>query len=178
LPFFSFLNFTGTNYPKIFLMENTHFDPTDVLILQLLQHDARLTNKEIADKTGRSVTPVYERIKRLEQDGVIEGYKAILNKDKIGRSLIAYTNVQLKEHSKPMLQAFEKSIVQIEEVLECMHLTGTYDYLLKIAVADIHEYHDFLTNKLAALPNIGTVQSGFVMNEVKRSLAFPIRQHN
>ena len=157
-------------------MEKPHFDPTDVLILQLLQHDARLTNKEIADKTGKSVTPVYERIKRLEQDGVIEGYKAILNKDKIGRSLIAYTNVQLKEHSKPMLQAFEKSIVQIEEVLECMHLTGTYDYLLKIAVADIHEYHDFLTNKLAALPNIGTVQSGFVMNEVKRSLAYPIRQ--
>ena len=151
-----------------------HFDSTDARILQLLQHDARLTNKEIADKTGRSVTPIYERIRRLEADGVIEGYKAILNKDKIGRSLIAYTNVQLKEHSKPMLRDFEKAIVQIEEVMECMHLTGTYDYLLKVAVADIHAYHDFLTNKLAALPNIGTVQSGFVMNEVKRSLAYPV----
>ena len=75
-----------------------------------------------------------------------------------------------------MLQAFEKSIVEIDEVLECMHLTGTYDYLLRIAVADIHEYHDFLTNKLAALPNIGMVQSGFVMNEVKRSLAYPINK--
>lgn len=150
------------------------FDKTDALILQLLQHDARLTNKEIADKTGKSVTPVYERIKKLEQDGVIEGYKAVLNKDKIGRSLIVYTNVQLKEHSNRILFEFEKSIVQLEEVMECMHLTGTYDYLLKIAVSDIHAYHDFLTNKLAALPNIGTVQSGFVMNEVKRSLAYPV----
>ncbi|MCU0387693.1 MAG: Lrp/AsnC family transcriptional regulator [Chitinophagaceae bacterium] len=155
-------------------MENLIFDTTDIRILQLLQHDARLTNKEIADKTGKSVTPVYERIKRLEAEGVIEGYKALLNKDKIGRALIAYTNVQLKEHSKPMLRDFEKAIVQIEEVMECMHLTGTYDYLLKVAVADIHAYHDFLTNKLAALPNIGTVQSGFVMNEVKRSLAYPL----
>lgn len=155
-------------------MESHLLDATDVRILQLLQHDARLTNKEIADKTGKSVTPVYERIRRLEAEGVIEGYKAILNKDKIGRSLIAYTNVQLKEHSKTMLRDFEKAIVQIEEVLECMHLTGTYDYLLKVAVADINAYHDFLTNKLAALPNIGTVQSGFVMNEVKRSLAYPV----
>lgn len=155
-------------------MEGHLLDATDVRILQLLQHDARLTNKEIADKTGKSVTPVYERIRRLEAEGVIEGYKAILNKDKIGRSLIAYTNVQLKEHSKTMLRDFEKAIVQIEEVLECMHLTGTYDYLLKVAVADINAYHDFLTNKLAALPNIGTVQSGFVMNEVKRSLAYPV----
>lgn len=157
------------------LMEKPGFDPTDVRILQLLQCDARLTNKEIADKTGKSVTPIYERIKRLETDGVIEGYHAILNKDKIGRSLIAYTNVQLKEHSRTMLHAFEKAIVQIEEIMECMHLTGTYDYLLKIAVADMQEYHDFLTNKLAALPNIGTVQSGFVLNEVKRSHAYPIR---
>jgi DNA-binding Lrp family transcriptional regulator len=160
--------------PENILMEKPQFDATDVLILQLLQHDARLTNKEIADKTGKSVTPIYERIRRLEAEGVIEKYIALLNKDKIGRSLIAYTNVQLKEHSKSMLKAFEKAIVQIEEVMECMHLTGTHDYLLKIAVADMHEYHDFLTNKLAALPNIGTVQSGFVLNEVKRSLAFPI----
>lgn len=150
------------------------FDATDARILQLLQHDARLTNKEIADKTGKSVTPVYERIRRMEQEGVITGYTALLNKDKIGRALIAYTNVQLKEHSNAMLREFEKAIVQIEEVMECMHLTGTYDYLLKVAVADIHAYHDFLTNKLAALPNIGTVQSGFVMNEVKRSLAYPV----
>ena len=91
-------------------MESHLLDATDVRILQLLQHDARLTNKEIADKTGKSVTPVYERIRRLEAEGVIEGYKAILNKDKIGRSLIAYTNVQLKEHSKTMLRDFEKAI--------------------------------------------------------------------
>jgi Lrp/AsnC family transcriptional regulator, leucine-responsive regulatory protein len=161
--------------PKNILMEKPQFDATDVRILQLLQHDARLTNKEIADKTGKSITPIYERIKRLEAAGVIEGYKAILNKDKIGRSLIAYTNVQLKEHSKTMLRAFEKTIVQIDEVMECMHLTGTHDYLLKIAVADMHEYHSFLTNKLAALPNIGTVQSGFVLNEVKRNHGYPIK---
>jgi DNA-binding Lrp family transcriptional regulator len=155
-------------------METPIFDQTDALILKLLQHDARLTNKEIADKTGKTVSPIYERIKKLEQEGVIEGYKAVLNKDKIGLSLIAYTNVQLKEHSKVMLDAFEKSIVQIDEVMECMHLTGSFDYLLKIAVKDMHAYHSFLTEKLADLPNIGTVQSGFVMNEVKKSQAYAI----
>ena len=149
-------------------------DNTDVHILQLLQHDARLTNKEIADKLGKTITPVYERIKWLEKEGFIQCYVAVLDKDKIGKGLIAYTNVQLKEHAHTMLMAFEKDIIQFSEVMECHHMTGIYDYLLKIAVKDMNEYQDFIVNKLAKLPNIGTVQSGFVMTEVKRETAYTI----
>lgn len=153
-------------------------DQTDVRILQLLQNDARLTNKEIADKLGKTVTPIYERIKWLEQDGYIQCYVAVLDKNKIDKNLVAFTNVQLKEHSHPMLKAFEKDIVKLPEVMECHHMTGIYDYLLKIVVKDMNEYQDFIVNKLAKLSNIGTVQSGFVMTEVKHETAYSISVPN
>lgn len=149
-------------------------DKTDIHILQLLQHDARLTNKEIADKLGKSVTPVYERVKWLEKEGYILRYVAVLDTEKIDKNLAAFTNVQLKEHSHEMLKDFEKDIVKLPEVMECHHMTGIYDYLLKIVVRDMNEYHDFIVNKLAKLPNIGTVQSGFVMTEVKHETAYSL----
>ncbi|HET9057397.1 MAG TPA: Lrp/AsnC family transcriptional regulator [Chitinophagaceae bacterium] len=147
-------------------------DTTDVSILNLLQNDARLTNKEIADKLGKSVTPVYERIKWLEEEGYIQRYVAVLDKNKIDKNLVAFTNVQLKEHSHIMLKVFEKDIVKFEEVMEYYHMTGLFDYLLKIAVKDMNEYQDFIVNKLAKLPNIGTVQSSFIMTEVKYGTAY------
>ncbi len=149
-------------------------DKTDIRILQLLQNDARLTNKEIADKLGKTVTPVYERIKWLNKEGYIQRYVAVLDKNKIDKKLVAFTNVQLKEHAHAMLKAFEKDIVKLNEVMECHHMTGSYDYLLKIVVKDMKEYQDFIVNKLAKLPNIGTVQSGFVMTEVKHETAYMI----
>jgi DNA-binding Lrp family transcriptional regulator len=149
-------------------------DQTDVRILQLLQQDARLTNKEIAGKLGKTVTPIYERIKWLEQEGYIQHYVAVLDKNKIDKNLVAFTNVQLKEHSHPMLKSFEKDIVKFDEVMECYHMTGLYDYLLKIAVKDMNEYQGFIVNKLAKLPNIGTVQSSFMMTEVKHETAYTI----
>ncbi|HWR33640.1 MAG TPA: Lrp/AsnC family transcriptional regulator [Chitinophagaceae bacterium] len=149
-------------------------DQTDVRILQFLQSDARLTNKEIADKLGKTVTPIYERIKWLEQEGYILRYVAVLDKYKIDKNLTAFTNVQLKEHSHPMLKAFEKDIVKFDEVMECNHMTGIYDYLLKVVVKDMNEYQSFIVNKLAKLYNIGTVQSGFVMTEVKHETAYTI----
>jgi DNA-binding Lrp family transcriptional regulator len=153
-------------------------DATDISILNLLQNDARLTNKEIADKLGKSVTPVYERIKWLEEEGYIQRYVAVLNKNKIDKNLVAFTNVQLKEHSHAMLKAFEKDIVKFEEVMECYHMTGLYDYLLKIAVKDMNEYQGFIVNKLAKLPNIGTVQSSFIMTEVKFGTAYKLTADN
>jgi len=150
-------------------------DITDKKILNLLQHDARLTTKEIADKTGKTVTPVYERIKRMEQQGYIKQYVAILDREKIERNTVAYTNVQLKEHSHPMLKSFEKSIVKFDEVMECHHMTGLYDYLLKIVVTDMKGYQQFIVEKLSKLPNIGTVQSSFVMTEIKCELAYTLK---
>jgi len=150
-------------------------DITDKKIQNLLQHDARLTRKEIADKTGKTVTPVYERIKRMEQQGYIKQYVAILDREKIERNTVAYTNVQLKEHSHSMLKSFEKSIVKFDEVMECHHMTGLYDYLLKIVVTDMKGYQQFIVEKLSKLPNIGTVQSSFVMTEIKCELAYTLK---
>lgn len=143
-----------------------------VKILQLLQHDAHLNNKEIADKLGKSVTPVYERIKKLESSGIIEKYVALLNKNLIGKSLIAFINVQLKEHSQVVLKSFEKEVVKFIEVMECYQLTGASDFLVKVAITDMPEYNHFLMSKLATLPNIHTVQSFFILSEGKRETAY------
>jgi len=149
-------------------------DTTDIRILQLLQHDARLTNKEIADKLGKSVTPVYERIRRMEEEGYIARYVAILNKDLIGKHLAAYTTVQLKEHSQSALRGFEKEVIRFPEVMECYQLTGQFDFLLKIAIRDMKEYNDFLMNRLSTLSNIGAVQTFFVLSEGKSETAYSL----
>ena len=147
-------------------------DQDDLRILHLLQHDARLTNKEIADKIGKSVSPVYERIKRLQADGYIKHYAAILDNKLINRSLIAYTNVHLKEHCQSALLQFEKQVAGCSEVMECYHMTGEYDFLLKIAVVDMDAYYNFVVHRLAKMPNIGTVQSFFVLHEAKKDTAY------
>ncbi len=152
----------------------TGLDKTDIQILALLQQNARLTNKEIAHSIHKSVTPVYERIKRLEREGYIKGYKALLDRNKIGRTLLAITNVQLKEHAQDMLQIFETQIKEFPEVMECYNMTGVYDYLLKIVVKDMNSYQDFVMNKLAGLPNIHQVQSSFIMTEIKNDTAYYI----
>lgn len=150
-------------------------DKIDCSILELLQHDAKLTNKEIADKLGKTTTPIFERIKKLENENVIIKYMAIVNREKVGKHLVAFTNVQLKEHSQSMILAFEKNIVLLPEVMEAYHMTGLYDYLLKIIVSDMKEYQEFIVNKLAKLSNIGTVQSSFIMTEVKSELGIKIK---
>lgn len=152
----------------------TSLDHDDLRILQLLQHDARLTNKEIADKIGKTVSPVYERIRKLKDDGIIQQYVAVLDKRKIGRALTAYTQVQLKEHADHMMKTFEKEVIKFQEVMECYHMTGQFDYLLKVDLADMDEYYSFIINKIAKLPNVGTVQSFFVLYEAKRETAYKL----
>lgn len=149
-------------------------DHIDIQILQLLQHDARITTKEIADKLGKSITPIYERIKKLEEAGYIKGYVALLNKDMVDRTLVAFTTVQLKEHSQSALRGFEREGTKFQEVMECYHLTGQFDFLLKIALKDMNEYNAFLMNKLATLPNIGAVQTFFVLSESKLETAYAL----
>jgi Lrp/AsnC family leucine-responsive transcriptional regulator len=147
-------------------------DHADLQILQLLQHDARLTNKEIASKIGKSVSPVHDRVKRLQNEGFIQRYVAVLDKRKIDKSLTAYTNVQLKEHAEKMMLLFEREVIKFPEVMECYHMTGQYDYLLKVALKDMDEYYQFVISKLARVPNVGTVQSFFVLHEAKMETAY------
>jgi Lrp/AsnC family leucine-responsive transcriptional regulator len=149
-------------------------DETDIRILQLLQENARLTNKEIADKLYKTPTPVFRRIKRLEDEGYIKNYVAILDHHKIDRGLMAFTLVQLKDHSKEGLNHFEQEIIRHPEVLDCYHMSGVYDFILRIAVKDLDAYHSFLMNKLFTIMSLGTIQSSFVMKESKHETAFPI----
>lgn len=148
-------------------------DPTDLRILQYLQRDGKATNKEVSAHLGMSITPVFERIRRMEEQGVIRQYVALVDRTKLGFQLIAFCNVSLKEHSKPMLEVFEKEVNKLAEVVECYHIAGMFDYLMQVLVQDMEAYQHFIVHKLAALDNIGTVQSSFVMTTVKHETAIP-----
>ncbi|MBK9339009.1 MAG: Lrp/AsnC family transcriptional regulator [Lewinellaceae bacterium] len=140
----------------------------------MLQEDAFLTTKEMAARLDLTSTPVYERVKRLEREGCIGRYTALLNRRKIGLSLLVFCDVALKEHNREFLLRFEEAVVRLPEVLECHHITGEYDYVLKVVAQDMDGYQLFIKEKLAALENIGRVQSHFVMTEVKNSTVLPL----
>ncbi len=142
-------------------------DNTDKKLLSLLQKNAKMTTKQLAHHLNLSTTPVFERIKRLERTGVIERYVAIVNKDKVGKELIVFCNVSLKQHSHDVIREFESEIKNLPEVIECHHIAGMYDYSLKIITQNMDTYHDFIYNKLASINNVGNVQSLFVMREIK-----------
>ncbi len=149
-------------------------DQTDKSILDLLQKDGKITFKEVANKLNLTTTPVYERIKRLEREGYIKSYKAIIDRKKIGLNLMVFCNVSLKEHQATFLAQFEKDIKMHPEVISCYHIAGMYDYLIKISVENMDVYQDFIANKLANIKNIARVQSSFVMTEVKSTVDLPL----
>jgi Lrp/AsnC family leucine-responsive transcriptional regulator len=153
---------------------NQDLDQTDIGILNLLQTDARLSHKELALRLNKTVTPIHVRVRRLQNEGYIKRYAAIVNPKKIGRDLIAYTQVQLKEHSQKSLMAFSAEIIKLTEVMECYHMTGAFDFLLRIAIKDMDEYNQLLMNKLSNLPDVGTMQSFFVMSEAKNETAYTL----
>jgi len=142
-------------------------DQKDRDILQLLQQNGKANIKEIAFKVGLSATPVYERIKRLEKKGIISHYAAILDKEKIGLELTVFCHVSLRTHVKNHIKEFEYAISTMDEVLECYHVAGDFDYLLKIVVHDSKIYHRFLVEKLSNLAMVSKVQSNFVMHKTK-----------
>ncbi len=142
-------------------------DTTDKQIVNFLQLNSKANIKEIAVKIGLTQTPTYERIKRLEKSGVIEKYTAVLNKEKVGYLVEVFCQVTLLVHSKELITKFEKAINKIDEVIECFHVAGNYDYLLKVIVKDMKSYQLFLKNKLSVLDSVGNVQSTFVMSSTK-----------
>lgn len=148
-------------------------DKIDRKILAILQENAKLTTKEIAAQLDMTTTPVYERIKRLERRNYITGYVALVNRKKVERGLMAFVSVSLKEHSKKALLKFEQEIVKFEKVVECYHIAGQYDFLLKIMVKDMQDYHGFTFNKMATIENVAHVQTDFVINDLKYSTSVP-----
>lgn len=149
-------------------------DKIDRKIIQLLQHDGKMKIKEIANALKMTNTPIFDRIKRLEKNGVIAGYSTIVDKDKLGFQLVAFCEVSLESHQKEFLRQFVQDIKNLPEVVECYHMAGTIDYMLKIFVQDMTHYQTFIADKLAALPNIGRVRSSFVMTEIKNHHVLPV----
>ncbi len=154
--------------------DRLHLDPVDKKILEMLQEDANYTNKEIAAQLGLTITPVYERIKKLKRSGFIKKTVIIIDPKKAGKNILAFCNVSLKEHTLAFINEFQDKIVKLEEVQACYHIAGQYDYLLTVYANDMDEYQNFITTKLAAIENIAHVQSSFVMKEVKKEYAIRI----
>ena len=150
-------------------------DNTDLAILDLLQKDVLLTNKEMAYKINKSIATIHERIRRLKEQGYITRSVAILDRKKIDKNLIAFSQVLLNDHASTTLSSFETEVAKFPEVMECFQMTGTFDFLLRVATSDMDAYHLFYRNKLATLPNITTVQSFFVLSETKSDTAYPLR---
>jgi len=121
-------------------------DSIDKKLLYLLQTDAKKTTKELALKLNLSVTAVYERIKKLEREGIIEKYVALINRLKVEKGFVVFCHLKLIQHTREFVTTFEKEITQLKEVIECHHVSGDYDYILKIVVKDMEEYREFLVN--------------------------------
>lgn len=155
-------------------MTEKPLDNIDKGILKILQEDAKSRHKEIADQLGLSTTPIYERVKRLEREGYIKGYVALVDAEKLGKKLTVFCSVTLNQHVQEKLQEFVEKVNSFPEVMECYHVTGQYDYMLKVLVADIHDYQHFLINKLSAIKNLAHVVSSFVMGEVKHETSLPM----
>lgn len=144
-------------------------DDTDKNLLRLLQRDSNQTVKALAAQLGKSTTPIFERIKKLEKEGIIEGYSARINAKKIGLKQIVFIAISLQGHTRSYLEKFVKEINNFPEVIECHRVSGNFDYLLKLVVPDIEAYETFIVTKLTLLPYIGNVQSHITLSTSKET---------
>ena len=144
-------------------------DLIDKKLLFLLQTDSKKTTKELSLKLNLSVTAVYERIKKLEREGIIDKYVVLVNRSKVDKGFVVFCHIKLIQHTKEFLTKFESEVVKLSEILECHHVSGDYDYILKIAVKDMEAYREFLVTKLTTLEHIGSTHSTFMISEVKNT---------
>ena len=149
-------------------------DAIDKKLLGLLQKDTKKTTKELSMVLNLSVTAVYERIKKLEREGVIKKYVALLDRNKVEKAFVVFCHIKLIQHTKDLIHTFESEVIKLDEVSECFHVSGDYDYILKVNVKDMVEYREFMVTKLTGLQHIGSTQSSFMIGEVKNSTAFTL----
>ncbi|WP_121925508.1 Lrp/AsnC family transcriptional regulator [Flavobacterium weaverense] len=149
-------------------------DATDKKLLVLLQSDCKQTTKELSIKLNLSVTAVYERIKKLEREGIIDKYVVLINRSKVEKGFVVFCHLKLIQHTKEFISKFESQVIQLPEVLECHHVSGDYDYILKIVVKDMEAYREFLVTKLTTLEHIGSTHSTFMISEVKNTTVVDI----
>lgn len=149
-------------------------DETDLQILRTLQKNAKLTTKELADAVHLTPTPVFERQKRLEKRGYIKRYIAVVDPEKLGQGLQVFCKVKLKQINHEIADAFTRRIMRIPEVTECYNTSGNYDYLLKVRAADMKQYQEFILNKLGEIEMLSSIESTFVMSEIKQTYGINI----
>ncbi len=152
----------------------TKLDDIDRKILKILEKDAKTIAKTIAEELHLTKTPVYERIKRLEQEGFIARYTAIIEKEKIESSITVFSFVSLEVQKGYLMDDFLEMVSGFPEVVECFVVGGEFDFLLKVIVKNLDAYYGFAKSKIATLPNVGVVKSAFVLKEVKDETAFPL----
>lgn len=150
-------------------------DKIDLQILRLMQQNARLTIKELGQEVNLSSTPVYERLKRLERDGYIKKYVALLDEEKLNQGFIVFCNVKLRQTSLQRVQEFVDTILQIPQVTECYNISGRYDYLMKIHAANMKDYQQLILNVLGSIDSVASLESTFVMDEVKNEIGVAIQ---
>jgi Lrp/AsnC family transcriptional regulator, leucine-responsive regulatory protein len=155
-------------------MASITLDHYDRAILALLQQNAQLTIQEIGQRINLSKTPVHERIKRLERDGVIAGYVALLDKKKLGSRLQIYCQITLDKQNRESFDTFDAAIATLPEVLDCCRVSGTFDYLVKLIVTDMDAYNRFYQDRFSTIPGIVHISSFFVMAEVKNTTVVPL----
>lgn len=150
-----------------------NLDKKDLEILRILQDNSNLTTKELAAKVNLSPTPVFERIRQMEEKGYITKYGAVLNRNLLGIGLCAFCNIRLKQHNRDCILHFVNAISNIEEITECYNISGDYDFMIKIMVKDMDHYQDFIQNKLGTIDSLGSLHSLFVLKEVKMTQQIP-----
>ena len=141
-------------------------DEIDLKILRILQKDSKKTTKEVSELLNLSASPVYERIRRLEKNGYIKKYVALLDKRLVNKPITAICMVSLRYHNEGFIEKFERQIKALKEVQECYHMAGKVDFFLKINLGDLDEYHEFVRLKLSKIENIGVLESYFVLKEM------------
>jgi DNA-binding Lrp family transcriptional regulator len=150
-------------------------DDTDRQILQILQEDSSITNVALSERVGLAPATTLERVRKLERAGVISRYVALVDADKVDMGLMAFIEVQLASHASRGVDGFQEAVSHLEQVLECYHLTGETDYMLKVVVPNIEAYESFLLEELTKVPNVGRVHTSFVLSTLKHDTRLPIR---
>jgi len=149
-------------------------DKIDYKILRILQNNAKITNSQLSKKVGLSPAPTLERVKKLEKNGIIDGYHAKLNLSKIGLGVSTFVHVTLKGHNKKNINIFLKEINKVDNVIECHHITGTGDFILKIVAKDIASYQELMLDKISEIEVTDSLQSMVILSTLKENKIMPL----
>ena len=150
-----------------------NLDATDQQILNMLQEDAKINIKEIAAKLNMTKTPIYERIKRLEKEGVIDKYVTLLDRKKLTSSIIVFLEGSLKVEKFEQADEFFEAVAATPEIVECYLMGGQNDFMLKVIAPELDKYHDFYASKIASLPRVAQIKGSFVIKEIKHTTRLP-----